>query len=87
MAHVFRSGETIDLDRNRKVVGNVWGNLFKSGEMGTYRDRVYELHDGGELEVLLDPENEFRGVGSVCDAVDHMLSRRSVGKVTVAISE
>jgi len=87
MKDVFRAGKTLDLDRDCKIIGNVWGDLFKSGEMGVYRDKVFELWGDGKLDVLLDPENVFYGVGSVCDAVDHMLSRKSVGKVTTIISD
>jgi len=83
---VFRSGNTVDLDGGRKIIGNVWGDLFASGEMSLYRDRVFELHAEGKLRVLLDPGHEFVGVDSVCDAVDHMLNRGSVGKVCVTIS-
>jgi len=84
---VFRSGQTVELDHGRKIVGNVWGDLFASGEMALYRDRVYDLHLEGKLRVLLDPGNNFVGVDSICDAVDHMLNRGSVGKVCVKISD
>jgi len=83
---IFRAGKTVDLAGGRKVIGNVWGDLFKSGEMGTYRDRVFELFREGKLRALVDPV-PFRGVGSVCDAVEHMLSRKSIGKVCVTIPE
>merc|ERR1712174_135625 len=84
---VFRTGKTIDLPRSCKIVGNVWGDLFQSGEMGMYRDKVFDLYDKGELKALIDDRNEVHGVNSTCDAVDYMLSRKSVGKVTVTISK
>jgi len=80
---LFREGKTVELGRGRSVVGNVWGDVFGSGDMAKYRDRVFDLHARGELKVLLDPEQVFVGVDSVCDAVDHMLGRGSVGKVCV----
>ena len=83
---IFRSGQTVELDHGRKLVGNVWGDLFASGEMGLYRDRVFDLNSEGKLRVVIDPNNSFVGVESVCDAVDHMLNRGSVGKVCVEIS-
>lgn len=84
---VFRSGQTVELDRGRKIIGNVWGDLFGSGEMDVYRDRVFQLHAEGKLRALIDPKSVFHGVDSVCDAVNYMLSRRSVGKVCVTISD
>ena len=96
---LFRSGKTLELEgahdaggvgknaSKKTIIGNVWGDLFRSGEMSLYRDRVYKLHSEGALKVILDKENIFYGLESVCDAVDHMLSRKSVGKVCVTISD
>ena len=84
---VFRAGKTVNLDRGRKILGNVWGDIFKSGEMGTYVKKVYDEYSNNNIRVLLDKENTFHGVESVCDAVDHMLSRKSVGKVYVTMSD
>jgi len=89
MADVFRLQKTIHLERNCKLIGNVWGDLFRSGEMKVYQERIFELFREKKLKVLLDddhPEHQFYGLDSVCNAVDHMLSRKSIGKVTVVVS-
>jgi len=81
------AGATLDLQReNCKLIGNVWGDAFTSGEIGDYNDRLYELYGDGKIKALLDPNHVFLGVDSICDAVDHMLSRKSIGKVTATIS-
>lgn len=85
---VFRSGQTIEMDESgRMLIGNVWGDIFTNPqEMADYRNRLFDSYAKGEIQVLLD-DASFRGVDSVCDAVDHMLSRKSVGKVHVTISD
>ncbi|KAL3843924.1 hypothetical protein ACJIZ3_001327 [Penstemon smallii] len=47
-------------------------------------DKLVDLHSTGKLKVALDPK-QFLGVGSVADAVDHLHSGKSVGKVVVCI--
>jgi len=84
---IFRSGQTVELEKSKKIIGNIWGDIFRSADMGVYRDRVFELNSKGKLQVLLDPEKVFVGIESVCDAVDHMLSRNSIGKVCVQMSD
>ncbi|KAL7156794.1 hypothetical protein ABFS83_02G033100 [Erythranthe nasuta] len=47
-------------------------------------DKLVDLHSSGKLKVSLDPK-QFLGVRSVADAVDHLHSGQSVGKVVVCI--
>ena len=54
MKEVFRAGPgagaTLDLQReNCKLIGNVWGDAFTSGEIGDYNDRLYELYGDGKI--------------------------------------
>ncbi|PNH03759.1 Zinc-binding alcohol dehydrogenase domain-containing protein 2, partial [Tetrabaena socialis] len=47
--------------------------------------RLVAMWEGGRLRVALDPR-PFRGVGAVFDAVEHLQSGRSVGKVVVQVA-
>ncbi|VAI18381.1 unnamed protein product [Triticum turgidum subsp. durum] len=47
-------------------------------------DKLFDLHASGKLKVSLDPK-KFVGVASVADAVEHLHSGRSVGKVVVCM--
>jgi NADPH-dependent curcumin reductase CurA len=48
------------------------------------RARLFELFSAGRLKVVFD-ESAFEGVGQVCDAAEHLLSGRSMGKVVVRL--
>ncbi len=50
------------------------------------RKRVFALHAEGKLQALVDPER-FAGLGAVPDAIEYMLSGRSIGKVVVRIQD
>lgn len=50
------------------------------------RKRVFALHAEGKLQAWIDPE-QFAGLGAVPDAIEHMLSGRSIGKVVVRIQD
>ncbi|XP_031394131.1 probable quinone oxidoreductase [Punica granatum] len=47
-------------------------------------DRLFRLYSKGKLKVALDPR-KFVGLNSVADAVEHLHSGKSVGKVVVCI--
>jgi hypothetical protein len=49
------------------------------------KDRVYSLHAAGRLRAVIDQE-EFSGLSRAAEAVEHMLSGRSVGKVVLRVS-
>lgn len=46
--------------------------------------RLYDLYNEGKLQVAVDPST-FNGLESVADAVDHLHSGHSIGKVVVQI--
>ena len=46
------------------------------------RARVFDLYETGKLRVVFD-DQRFVGLDSVFDAVEHLLSGRSIGKVSV----
>ena len=59
---------------------------MSSREICMFRDLVYERNEKGQLRVLVDKNQVFEGVESVCNAVEYMLGRSSIGKVCVNIS-
>lgn len=59
-------------------------NAFFAEDHRPAFDRLLRLHAEGRLQVALDPTT-FRGVESLLDAVDHLVSGRSIGKVVVDV--
>jgi NADPH-dependent curcumin reductase CurA len=49
------------------------------------RTKLFDLYQSGQLKVTFD-ENHFNGLPEVYDAVEHLLSGRSMGKVVVNIA-
>jgi len=49
------------------------------------RQKLFALHEAGALQVAFD-QTPFTGLDSIYDAIEHLLSGRSIGKVTVAFS-
>ena len=49
------------------------------------RERVFAEHAAGRLKVVFD-QRPFCGVAQVCDAVEHLLSGQSMGKVMVDLA-
>ncbi|KAF3339469.1 hypothetical protein FCM35_KLT16940 [Carex littledalei] len=47
-------------------------------------DRLFDLYAAGKLKVAVDP-TRFSGLSSVSDAVEHLHSGKSVGKVVVCV--
>ncbi|XP_030466658.2 uncharacterized protein LOC115685707 [Syzygium oleosum] len=47
-------------------------------------DRLFQLYSRGQLKVAIDPKR-FVGLNAVADAVEHLHSGRSIGKVVVCI--
>jgi NADPH-dependent curcumin reductase CurA len=47
------------------------------------REKLFALHMSGALHVTFD-DTPFTGLESIYDAIEHLLSGRSIGKVTVA---
>jgi NADPH-dependent curcumin reductase CurA len=48
------------------------------------RRRIFEEFDAGRLKVVFD-DRRFEGIESICDAAEHLLSGRSMGKVVVRL--
>jgi len=49
-----------------------------------HRERLLRLHANGDIRVLVDP-TAFRGLGAVALAVAHLLARRNLRQVVVAL--
>jgi NADPH-dependent curcumin reductase CurA len=94
------SGHTSDFDRPEEDVPHprIYRKLYwKSASVRGFQNpafpeffddacrRVLELYYAGALRVLVDP-TPFVGVGSVADAVEHLLAGRNLGKVVVRLS-
>ena len=57
-------------------------NGLMSAHWADARQRVFELYERGQLRIVFD-EPQFVGLGGVFDAVERLLSGKSMGKVTV----
>lgn len=86
MDGVFRPGKTVDLPAGGSLIGNVWGDAFKSGILPGVRDALYHDLAAGEITALVDESDSFRGVSAIPDAVAHMLSGSNIGKVVARIA-
>ena len=87
MDEVFRPGKTLPLAGGRgTLIGNVWGDAFKSGILPDVRTRLYEQVESGQMRALVDASREFRGVGAAVEAVEHMLAGKNTGKVVLRVS-
>nr|AFK35737.1 unknown [Lotus japonicus] len=56
-----------------------YGHLWQE-----HLDRLFNLYSMGKLKVVVDPK-KFIGLHSVADAVEHLHSGKSVGKVVVGV--
>ena len=65
------------------IYGNAWPKDFES--VANYKDRVLGLFEEGKLKSLVDDTEEFVGLESVTEAIKHMLSSKTIGKVVVRI--
>ena len=48
------------------------------------KQQAWDMYSDGRIKALVD-EKQFRGLDSIPDAVDHMLSGQAIGKVVVAV--
>lgn len=80
---LFWGGGTLEIAEQRRLIGGVWPG--REAVLGCKRGLFADL-EGGRITAVID-QTEFFGIASVPDAVDHMLSRRSVGKVCVRIAD
>jgi NADPH-dependent curcumin reductase CurA len=63
---------------------------FMNGLLGELwpaaRRQMFEHYEAGRLKVVFD-ESRYTGIGQICDAAEHLLSGRSMGKVVVRLGE
>jgi len=81
---LFWNKKTIQRGK-QTIYGNAWPKDFS--RVAGSKDRVLGLFAEGKLKSLVDKTAEFKGVGSVSDAINHMLSGTTIGKVVVKIND
>jgi NADPH-dependent curcumin reductase CurA len=59
-------------------------NAFLAADHRPALDRLLRLYSDGRLRVAIDPTH-FRGIESILEAVDHLVSGASIGKVVVDV--
>ena len=79
---LFWSGGTLEIGGGRKAIGGVWPD--RASILAAKRE-LFDAVQAGTMRAVIDDTASFEGVDSVADAVDHMLSRNTVGKVCVRI--
>lgn len=82
-AELFWNKQTIQ--RGKQVIyGNAWPKDFST--VASSKDRVLGLFAEGKITSIVDDTDEFVGLESVSNAIDHMLSGKTIGKVVVRIN-
>ena len=79
---LFWSGGTLEIGGRGRVIGGVWPD--RASILAAKRE-LFDAVQAGTMRAVIDDTASFEGVDSVADAVDHMLSRKTVGKVVVRI--
>ena len=77
---LFWRGGTLEIGGGRRVIGGVWPD--RAAILAAKRG-LFDAVQAGTMRAVVDDTASFTGVDSVADAVDHMLSRNTVGKVVV----
>ena len=49
------------------------------------KERLFARYYSGDIRALVDDAQTFKGVDSVTDAIDYMLTGKAVGKVVVSM--
>jgi|AntRauTorckE5430_2_1112549.scaffolds.fasta_scaffold02436_4 hypothetical protein len=81
-AELFWKSQTIQRGQ-QTIYGNAWPKDY--GAVAEKKDRVLDLFAEGKLQSIVDKSFEFEGLESVSDAIEHMLSGKTIGKVVVKI--
>ena len=81
---LFWRGGTLEIEGGRRVIGGVWPGR---NEILAAKRALFDAQQAGTIRAVIDDTRRFQGVASVPDAVEHMLSRNTVGKVVVQISD
>ncbi|KAK9810466.1 hypothetical protein WJX72_011155 [[Myrmecia] bisecta] len=63
------------------IFGNVWPK--DRAAMLQAKQRLFDRYYGGEIKALIDKSQQFKGIDSVVDAIEYMLSGVTIGKVVV----
>jgi len=79
---LFWNSKTISRGE-QTIYGNAWPKDY--GAVASCKDRVLGLYEEGKLKSLVDDTEQFVGLESVPDAINHMLSGKTIGKVVVRI--
>jgi len=82
LGDAFWGGETWELPGNKTVYFNVWSGMRKATSKPV--DRLFNLWAAGDLKAMVDP-TPFIGLQEAPDAVEHMMSGKSIGKVVLNI--
>ena len=77
-------GTDVTSPRGQAVLGRIWPSDGKV--LAGCKRRLYEMFEQGRIRAVIDPV-PFSGLESIPDAIDHMLSGRSTGKVVVKIAK
>jgi NADPH-dependent curcumin reductase CurA len=81
-SELFWQSQTIHRGK-QTIYGNAWPKDYKL--VAGCKDRVLDLYAKGKIKSLVDKSPKFVGLESVSDAIEHMLSGRTTGKVVVEI--
>lgn len=79
---LFWNSKTITRGQ-QTIYGNAWPKDY--GAVANCKDRVLGLYEEGKLRSLVDDKAKFVGLETVTDAINHMLSSKTIGKVVVQI--
>jgi len=82
VAELFWKKQTIHKGK-QTIYGNAWPKDFSL--IAGCRNRILDLFTEKKLVSIVDKSPEFVGLDSVSDAIDHMLSGKTIGKVVVKI--
>jgi len=82
-SELFWKSQTIQRGK-QTIYGNAWPKDFSL--VNDSKNRVLSLFHDGALQSIVDENTEFIGLESVSDAITHMLSGKTIGKVVVKIS-
>jgi hypothetical protein len=83
-ADLFWRGGTLEIGGGRRCIGGVWPE--RAAILAAKRD-LFDAEQAGSIRAVIDDTRTFTGVEAVPDAVEHMLSRNTLGKVVVRITE
>lgn len=82
VAELFWKSQTIQRGK-QTIYGNAWPKDFSL--VAGCKNRVLDLFTENKLESIVDDSSTFVGLESVSDAIEHMLSGKTIGKVVVKI--